>query len=131
MLGQGAILGTDFMVPAGIQLDLADRVLCLPDEVRIQLMGRRPLYGEHVPAQSLEVPLHSKTLETLWLTRRERWIVTVVKGRGKRSYLRITNVSEQTMCIPAHAQLGMWLTGYRVCGRQDLATVGSRRYAEW
>ena len=31
--GQEAILGMDFMVPAGIRLDLADGSLCLPDEV--------------------------------------------------------------------------------------------------
>ena len=44
-VGQDAILGMDFMVPAGIRLDLADGTLCLPDEVRILLNGRRPLTG--------------------------------------------------------------------------------------
>ncbi|KAE8914142.1 hypothetical protein PF005_g25536 [Phytophthora fragariae] len=44
--GQEAILGMDFMVPAGIRLDLADGSLCLPDEVRIQLSGRRQLYND-------------------------------------------------------------------------------------
>ena len=41
-VGQDAILGMDFKVPAGIRLDLADGTLCLPDEVRIQLAGRKP-----------------------------------------------------------------------------------------
>ena len=41
-VGQEAILGMDFMVPAGIRLYLADGTMCLPDEVRIQLEGRRP-----------------------------------------------------------------------------------------
>ncbi|KAG3209397.1 hypothetical protein PC129_g19586 [Phytophthora cactorum] len=96
MSGHDAILGMDGMVPAGIRLDLADGTLCLPDEVRIQLTGRRPLYGEHVcsvepermtsvdAAQSLEVPLCPEPSETLWLTRGERWVSTVVKGPGKR-----------------------------------------------
>ncbi|ETI50611.1 hypothetical protein F443_05874 [Phytophthora nicotianae P1569] len=48
MTGQDAIIGMDFMVPAGIRLDLADGTLCLPDEIRIQLSGRRPLCGSHV-----------------------------------------------------------------------------------
>jgi hypothetical protein len=39
--GQDLILGMDFMVPAGIQLDLAHGAITLPDEVRIQLAGRR------------------------------------------------------------------------------------------
>ncbi|GMF49756.1 unnamed protein product [Phytophthora fragariaefolia] len=46
--GQDLILGMDFMVPAGIRLDLANGTICLPDEVRIQLAGRRPLYGDKV-----------------------------------------------------------------------------------
>ena len=33
-----------FMVMAGIRLYLADRALCLPDEVRISLAGRNPPY---------------------------------------------------------------------------------------
>ena len=44
-VGQNAILGMDFMVPAGIPIDLEDGTLCLPDEVRIQLSGRRTVYN--------------------------------------------------------------------------------------
>ena len=36
------------MVPAGIRLDLADGTVSLPDEVRIQLEGRRPPYGKKI-----------------------------------------------------------------------------------
>ena len=43
-VGQEAILDMEFMVPAGICLDLADGMLCLPDKVRIGLAGRKPLY---------------------------------------------------------------------------------------
>ncbi|POM70556.1 Hypothetical protein PHPALM_12982 [Phytophthora palmivora] len=46
--GQDLILGIDFMVPAGIRLDLADETICLPDEVRLKMTGRRPLYGDKV-----------------------------------------------------------------------------------
>ena len=42
--GQDAILGMDFMLPAGICLDLADGTLCSPDEVRILLIGQTPSY---------------------------------------------------------------------------------------
>ena len=41
-VGQESILGMEFMVPAGMRLDLADGTLCLPDEFRISLAGRRP-----------------------------------------------------------------------------------------
>ncbi|ETI46972.1 hypothetical protein F443_08717 [Phytophthora nicotianae P1569] len=83
MSGQDAILGMDFVVPAGIRLDLADGTLCLPDEIRIQLSGRLPLYSEHVSAvrleelevieagQKIDIWLRSKPSEKLWLTRGE------------------------------------------------------------
>ena len=43
--GKETILGMDFMVPAGLRLDLANGALCLPEEVRIHLSGRRTAYG--------------------------------------------------------------------------------------
>lgn len=49
-VGQEVILEMDFMVPAGIRLDLADGTLCLPDEVRISLAGRRPPYQSTMQA---------------------------------------------------------------------------------
>ncbi|ETO86266.1 hypothetical protein F444_00180 [Phytophthora nicotianae P1976] len=143
MTDPDAILGMDFMVPAGICLDLADGTLCLPDEIRIQLSGRRPLYGEHVSAvrleelevieagQKIEIPLRSKPSKKLWLTRGEHWIHTLVKGSGWRRYLQVTNISDRTRSLPAHTQVGMWLSGDRVPRRQGFVTVGLRRYAEW
>ncbi|KAG3021157.1 hypothetical protein PC119_g9700 [Phytophthora cactorum] len=133
MPGQDAILGMDFMVPGGTRLDLVDGTPCLRDEVHIQLTKRRPLHGEHLRSveiermisvdatQPLEVPLQPKPSETVDHARRTLDSI-VVKGPGKRLYLKITNVSDRTMCPPAHAQLGMWLTGDRVPKRQGLVT---------
>ncbi|CAH0475315.1 unnamed protein product [Peronospora belbahrii] len=53
MVGQNAISGMKFMVPAGIRLDLADGTLCLPDDVRVQLAGRRALYDNRVSDMKL------------------------------------------------------------------------------
>uniref|UniRef100_A0AAV1T0U1 Peptidase A2 domain-containing protein n=1 Tax=Peronospora matthiolae TaxID=2874970 RepID=A0AAV1T0U1_9STRA len=47
-VGKEAILGMDFMIPAGIRLDLADGTVCLPDEVRIQMDGTRSPYGAKI-----------------------------------------------------------------------------------
>ena len=46
--GQEAILKKDFMVPAGVRLDLADGTLCVPDEVLLQISRRRPAYNVKV-----------------------------------------------------------------------------------
>ena len=54
MVGQDALLGMDFMVPAGIRLDMADGTICLPDEVRIQLACRKTLYTGHISEVKLD-----------------------------------------------------------------------------
>ncbi|GMF43519.1 unnamed protein product [Phytophthora fragariaefolia] len=43
LVGQHAILGMNFIVPVGVRIDTADGTACLSDELRIQLIGRRPL----------------------------------------------------------------------------------------
>ncbi|GMF32482.1 unnamed protein product [Phytophthora fragariaefolia] len=57
LVGQHAILGMNFMVPAGVRIDTADGTACLLDEVRIQLIGRRPLYGAKMRPISVASPL--------------------------------------------------------------------------
>ena len=52
-VGLEAILGMDFMAPAGIRLDLADGKLCVPDEVCIGLAGRKPLYRSTIQAMNV------------------------------------------------------------------------------
>ena len=49
-VGQEAILGIYFMVLASISLDLADGVVCLPDEVQIGQARRKPLYRSKIQA---------------------------------------------------------------------------------
>ncbi|ETL90313.1 hypothetical protein L917_10955 [Phytophthora nicotianae] len=140
MTGQDAILGMDFMVPAGIRLDLDDGTLCLPDEICIQLIGRRSLYGEDISVvrleelevieagQKIEIPLRSKPSEKLWLTRGEHWV-------GRRSWMATIPTGDQHQrSDKVSARLhsgGMWLSGDWVPRRQGFVTVGSRRYAEW
>ena len=56
----------DFMVPAGIRLDLAEGTLCLPDEVRIHLAGWRPMYNAKVQMitandQDIVIPVGKST----------------------------------------------------------------------
>ncbi|KAG3180915.1 hypothetical protein PC128_g15367 [Phytophthora cactorum] len=91
----------DFMVPTGIRLDLAEVKLCLPDEIRIQLNGRRPLYnnngssvllgegGRIDPGESTELSAKLRaraTGEKLWVTRGEKWVPTLIHGPGATRY---------------------------------------------
>ncbi|POM58530.1 Hypothetical protein PHPALM_36810 [Phytophthora palmivora] len=145
LAGQDVILGMDFMVPAGIRLDLAYGSISLPDEVRIELSGRRQLYsdkarqvtvGEHIQieiGQSVELQLHLRMSdhEKFWVTRGDRWVPTVVKGLGKRRYPQITNVSDKAIILQEDVRVGIWLAGDHIPRMPGFVSVGSRRYMEW
>ncbi|KAG3110128.1 hypothetical protein PI125_g10303 [Phytophthora idaei] len=143
--GQEAILGMDFMVPAGIRLDLADGTMNFPDEMKIQLSGHRSLYNEKVGivktkeatqieiGESCELPQRLKLSdqEKLWVVRGEKWVPTAVKGLGRSWYLRLTNISDMTLQLQGNEQISMWLAPGSVPCRPGYVSVGSRRYMEW
>ncbi|GMF50610.1 unnamed protein product [Phytophthora fragariaefolia] len=143
--GLTAILGMDFMVPAGIRLDLADGSLCLPDEGKIPLSGRRQLYSANsqlialdqlleVPeVEAIEVPIRSgpSPHSKLWVNRGPSWVPTVIKGLGRTRYLRLTNVSEAMVILQRDVKLGIWLAPDAVPRLQGIVSVRSRRYSEW
>ncbi|KAE9164846.1 hypothetical protein PF002_g31503 [Phytophthora fragariae] len=64
LVGQHAILGMNFMVPAGVRIDTADRTACLPDEVHIQMNGRRPLYGTRMNPVNVKAPVRLEPGDT-------------------------------------------------------------------
>ncbi|GMG17641.1 unnamed protein product [Phytophthora fragariaefolia] len=115
--GKYLILGMDFMVPAGIRLDLADGTICLPDEVRIQLAGRRPLYGDKVEQVTME------------------GYYEIDMGGSKEARLRTRPSDRQKLwrklILHGDTKIAMWLTGDRVPRLPGYVSVGSRRYAEW
>ncbi|GMF41603.1 unnamed protein product [Phytophthora fragariaefolia] len=121
--GLTAILGMDFMVPAGIRLNLADGSLCLPDEVKIQLSGRRQLYGANSQLITLDQHLEVPEAEAIE--------VPIRSGLGRTRYLRLTNVSEAKVILQRDVKLGIWLAPDAVPRLQGFVSVGSRRYSEW
>ncbi|KAE9180473.1 hypothetical protein PF005_g23258 [Phytophthora fragariae] len=117
----------NFMVPAGIHLDLADGSVCLPDEVKIQLSGRRQLYNDKARmlrldqhsqvnvGESVEIPLRFRASdqEKLWLTRGDRWVRSLVSGPVKIKYVEITNISDPKIILQRDERIGLWLAGDR------------------
>ena len=144
-VGQEAILGMDFMVPAGIRLDLADGTLCLPDEVRICLAGRRPPYRSNISAvnlndqhvaiaagRSAEVRIGVNPPKSkLWVRRDVAWIPTVTNGPGRIKFLQLTNVSDRDLILNSGAPLALWMTEGMIPRSKGYVSVGSRRYMEW
>ncbi|GMF49053.1 unnamed protein product [Phytophthora fragariaefolia] len=104
--GVDLILGTDFMIPAGIRLDLYNSTARLPDEVEIPLIKSRsawltaPTYGDRVsdgPAESLSIPARmiaeftlrrkqpSEDTHEFWVRRTKDWIPTVAHALLERA----------------------------------------------
>ena len=143
--GQEAILGMDFMVPAGIRLDLADGTLCLPDEIRIHLSGRRPPYSakmHYVTAndQHVAIPIGGSTevkIATgsigakLWVTRGPNWVPIVTAGFGRKKCLHLANLSDQIVILPQGFLLGIWMEKDMVARTPGYVSIGSQKYNEW
>ncbi|OWY97783.1 hypothetical protein PHMEG_00031603 [Phytophthora megakarya] len=135
----------DFMVPAGVRMDLADGSMRLPDEVGIPLNSRKRLFGEKVRSvileRSLRIPVgHSEetdvriklsATEKLWVTRGERWIPTVTEGPGRTRYLVISKIGDRILPLDHCLDVGMILDQDKVPRSPGFVSVGSRRYREW
>ncbi|EGZ10226.1 hypothetical protein PHYSODRAFT_338895, partial [Phytophthora sojae] len=113
--GHEAILGMDFMVPAGIRLDLADGSICLPDEVKILLSGRRQLYNDNVRHVCVDQGMQIAIGDSIELPLR----------------MKVTNVSDKDLVLHRNERIGMWLAGDRIPRIPGYVSIGSRRYMEW
>ncbi|OWY90274.1 hypothetical protein PHMEG_00041678, partial [Phytophthora megakarya] len=96
--GVDVVLGTDFMIPAGVRLDLFHGIARLPDEVMVPLIKSSiasddERYGTHVtggPAEDLRIPGHEwrefrlprlRPSYEVWIRRTSRLVPTVTKYR--------------------------------------------------
>ena len=145
-MGQKAILGMDFMVPAGVRLDLAEGSLCLPDEVKILLSGRRPIYRSTIQPitlghdQYIEIPVGGSTeirvgmvspKAKIWVRRDKYWVPTVTVGPGQRKYIQLNNIVDRKVIVHPGAPLGWWMAADMIPRSPGYVSVGSRRYNEW
>ncbi|OWZ11443.1 Eukaryotic/viral aspartic protease [Phytophthora megakarya] len=86
LVGQYAIFGMNFIVPARVRIDTADGTACLPDEIRIRMIGRRLLYRSQMRpmtisslirvavGQTYDVLLRPEmNVPRLWMTRGATW----------------------------------------------------------
>ncbi|GMF37318.1 unnamed protein product [Phytophthora fragariaefolia] len=119
--GQQAILGMNFMVPAVVRIDSADGTACIPDEVRISLIGRKQLYGaKHRPSSQS------------WVTRGPTWVTTLGKGDvGRRASIRVTNIGDKSLSLEPHTPVGWWTPAECVPRAFGFVRPNSRRYQEW
>ncbi|KAE9248212.1 hypothetical protein PF004_g3968 [Phytophthora fragariae] len=147
--GVDVILGTDFMIPAGIRLDLYNSKAKLPDEIEINLIKSASAredteYGNTIcggPTETVDVASRltaefklqrrppDATTHELWARRVNKLVPTVrFTHNGRPSRVLLTNTGEKPVSCPAHFPV---VLAYDSAIDRDLLKKEQRLYAEW
>ncbi|OWY99755.1 Eukaryotic/viral aspartic protease [Phytophthora megakarya] len=113
LVGQNVIFGMNFMVPAGVRIDTADGTACLLDEICIQMIGRRPLYGSKMRPVTVPSLIRVAAGQTFNVSLRPEknaprlWVTSVIRAPvGRHMCLRVTNITEKSVVLDAHTTVG-------------------------
>ncbi|GMF30581.1 unnamed protein product [Phytophthora fragariaefolia] len=150
--GVDVVLGTDFMIPAGVRLDLFHATARLLDEVEIPLIKTQRMAdtreeGPHVPdgpTEVLTIPGHesrdyrpmrqppANETHELWVRRTKELIPKVVEfRRGHPRRVRVTNISDRLVTCPVHLPLLLWVPRGDLPRTEGYVRLGSDKYNEW
>ncbi|GMF66004.1 unnamed protein product [Phytophthora lilii] len=150
--GVDVVLGTDFMIPAGVRLDLFHGTARLPDEVMVPLVKSanaldEASYGTHEvagPTEALRISGREwgefrvsrrhppRDTHTLWIRQTDTLFPTVVSfRRGKPHHVRLTNVTSRSAYCPAHLPLLVWTPHSELPREPGYLRLNSARYNEW
>ncbi|KAG2889321.1 hypothetical protein PC117_g24715 [Phytophthora cactorum] len=130
--GVDVVLGTDFMIPAGIQLDLFHGAAQLPNEIRIPLVKTKNMldseeHGSHVnagPSEQLDIPGHE--WREYRLSKRQ-----VVLERHILWRIKLTNVSDWAVYFPAHDDISVLVPAGDLPRGDGYVRVDSKKYRDW
>ncbi|OWY99187.1 hypothetical protein PHMEG_00029860 [Phytophthora megakarya] len=140
--GVDVVLGTDFMIPAGVRLDLFHGTARLPDEVTVPLLKSaddEPYEAQVVggPTEDLYIPRGerpefrlprerpSRATHELWIRR----IRQMVPGKPVR--VRLTNVSDGTARCYKHSSVVLWIPKRELPREMGYVRLDSSKYNEW
>ncbi|EGZ09339.1 hypothetical protein PHYSODRAFT_339685 [Phytophthora sojae] len=154
--GVNVVLGTDFMIPAGIRLDLFNAATKLPDEVTIPLIKTQNMVDEaegvHVnggPVDVLQIPGRdwkefrlqrkrpSPTTHAPWIRRTNKLIPTVKRfHKGRPQRIRLTNIDTRLTICSAHTTFVVWyrewqVLAYEAARDKTLLKREAKLYAQW
>ncbi|OWZ01547.1 Eukaryotic/viral aspartic protease, partial [Phytophthora megakarya] len=150
--GSEVMLGTDFMIPAGIRLNLFNTTAKLPGEEMVPLVkslstDEDSAEGMHVtdgPTKSLQIPAgewiefrlqkRKPSLGThdVWVRRTAALILTITRFRkGQPPLLRLTNITDRVVYCPAHLNAIAWVPRGFMPKQADYVPIDSRKYEQW
>ncbi|KAG3201306.1 hypothetical protein PC128_g4033 [Phytophthora cactorum] len=150
--GVDVVLGTDFMIPASIRLDLFRGAAQLPNEIRILLVKTKNMldseeYGSHVnagPPEQLDIPglewreyrlsKRQVALERhmMWVRRTEKIIPSVTKfRRGRPQRIKLTNVSDRAVYFSAHDDIAVLVPAGDLLRGDGYVRLDSKKYRDW
>ncbi|KAG6591092.1 uncharacterized protein IUM83_11293 [Phytophthora cinnamomi] len=148
--GVEVVLGTDFMIPAGIRLDLLNATAKLPDEVMIPLINTKNMMdeaeGSHVtygPTEPMQIPGHEwdefklqrrqpePTTHVPWIRRTETFIPTVTRFyKGRPVRIRLTNATDRLASCPVHFPVIVWVPIGSLPKTKGYVRIDSAKYKE-
>ncbi|KAE8876025.1 hypothetical protein PF003_g39842 [Phytophthora fragariae] len=150
--GVEVVLGTDFMIPVGVRLDLFHATAQLPDEVKIPLVKTQSAADDdfgvgHVlggPTEVLQIPKwesrefrlqrRQPTSDTheIWIRGTQQLVPTVASfRRGQPDRVRLTNISERLIACPCHLPVVLWVPVGDLPRDKGYVRLDSRKYKEW
>ena len=148
--GANLILGTDFMMPAGVRLDLYKKRISLPDEVAIPIAHKESENDEVLahrvavapirclmvdPSESaiFKIMRQAKTPDSvLWVREVGGLLPTILRDRrGQPKFIRVTNPTKKIKWLSAHSKVGEWVSFNHLPWDEGFVRESSRRYKDW
>ncbi|OWY91469.1 LOW QUALITY PROTEIN: hypothetical protein PHMEG_00039942 [Phytophthora megakarya] len=133
--GQNVILGMEFMILAGVWMDLADdrcasltrlgsRLLVVKDGIaKISVTLERNLRILVGQSEETASRITLSATAKLWVASGERWVPTVTEGPGWIRYLVTSNIGEKILRLDHRLTVGMILDMDKVPQSRDARSV--------
>ncbi|POM70726.1 Hypothetical protein PHPALM_12795 [Phytophthora palmivora] len=149
--GVDLILGTDFMISAGIRLDLYNSAAKLPDEVVVLLFrSLKDTDDQTYMLQTADGPTEaicpsdrataafklrrkqpSELTHEFWVRRTDDWIPTIVmNAKSKATRVYLTSTRPTSVWCPAHFPVVIWLP-HGMLPPEEYVRLNSAKYRDW
>ncbi|OWY98968.1 LOW QUALITY PROTEIN: hypothetical protein PHMEG_00030125 [Phytophthora megakarya] len=128
--GSEVVLGTDFMIPAEIRLDLFNATAKLPGEEMVPLV--KSLSADEDSAEEMHKRKPSLGTRDVWVRRTAALIPTINRFRKEQPTLvRLMNITDRAVYHPAHLNVIAWIPLGFMPKQAGYVPIDSRKYEQW